>query len=67
MNATTIQKTVSRTEAAGILGVRVNTLAVWAHAGRGPAYLKIGRTVRYDVTDLERFMQQGRVRTSEQD
>lgn len=58
--------TVSRAEAAQILGVRPNTLAVWAHAGRGPAYLKIGRTVRYRTVDLEHFMAKGRVTTSEQ-
>jgi len=39
----------------------VQTLRNWRHLGKGPAYLKIGRSVRYKVEDLENFINSKRV------
>jgi excisionase family DNA binding protein len=49
---------VSEKEAAEILGVTHGTLSVWRCTRRYPLpYVKIGRSVRYRITDLEAFMQ----------
>lgn len=47
---------MSRPEAGKILGVKDNTLAVWAMKGTGPAPIKIGSCVRYRRSELERFI-----------
>ena len=48
---------VSDREAAVILGVKTSTLAVWRCAGRYDLpYFKIGRNVRYRITDLAEFL-----------
>lgn len=36
------------TEAAKVLGVKIETLANWRAAGFGPAYTKVGRRVFYE-------------------
>ena len=38
---------LTRREAAEVLGCTTGTLAVWSHYKRGPAYHKVGRSVRY--------------------
>ena len=49
---------VSEKEAAEILGVTPGTLSVWRCTRRYPlAYVKVGRAVRYRLTDIEAFMQ----------
>lgn len=39
-------------EAAVIIGVKPTTLATWRHQGRGPRYLKIGRSCFYRESDI---------------
>ncbi|UNK50555.1 helix-turn-helix domain-containing protein [Lysobacter sp. S4-A87] len=39
----------------------VHTLRYWRAAGRGPTYHKVGVRVLYNLTDLEAFVQAGRV------
>jgi Helix-turn-helix domain len=47
---------VDETEAATILGARVQTLRNWRWRGEGPRYRKIGlRLVRYHRADLASF------------
>ena len=49
---------VERSEAAKILGVATQTLAVWASTKRyALPYVKIGRRVKYRLSDLEAFIQ----------
>jgi predicted DNA-binding transcriptional regulator AlpA len=43
-------------DAAALLGVKPQTLAVWRSAGRGPKYLKIGRRCFYRRTDVDDWM-----------
>ena len=53
---------VDEKRATEILGLAAGTLSVWRCTKRYPlAYLKIGRSVRYRIEDLERFMESRRV------
>jgi hypothetical protein len=53
----TISKLVDEKIAAEILGVTPGTLSVWRCVRRYKLpYTKIGRSVRYRVEDLERFI-----------
>lgn len=48
---------LSREEAAVYLGVKTNTLSVWATKKRyGLKYIKVGRLVKYRVSDLDDFI-----------
>ena len=47
-------------EAAERLGLSVKTLRRWRWAGRPPAFVKIGRSVRYDPTVIEGLIAAGR-------
>jgi len=57
---------VTRERAAEILNVKTNTLTVWACRGCGPAYVKVGRSVRYRLSDLESYIENSRVATTSQ-
>ena len=52
-------------EAAELLCVSFRTLQVWRSKGKGPAYIKLGRTVRYDPADLRRWIDQSREETND--
>jgi hypothetical protein len=52
---------VSDVEAGRIMGVAPQSLRNWRFLGRGPAYSKKGRLVRYRVQDLLDFMNSGRI------
>lgn len=43
-------------QAAEYLGLAVSTLNKWRCLGDGPAFMKMGRAVRYRITDLDQFM-----------
>lgn len=43
-------------EAASFLGLAPKTLSRWRWAGKGPAYRKLGSSVRYRIEDLEDFV-----------
>ena len=47
-------------EAAKYLAVKVATPRRWRWAGKGPRFIKIGGAVRYDIADLDEFIQNGR-------
>ncbi len=48
---------MTRRDAAFYLGIKEQTLALWAHARRYDLpYYKIGRTVKYKLEDLDRFI-----------
>jgi excisionase family DNA binding protein len=49
---------LSAEQAAEYLGTTAGTLAVWRCTRRGPQipYLKIGKSVRYRASDLERYL-----------
>ena len=56
---------LSPDEAELYLDVRKGTLANWRCQGRGPAYHKIGRNIRYASVDLEPWLNSTRIRTVE--
>jgi len=48
---------LTRRQAAELLGLRPQTLAVWASAQRYDLpYIKVGRCVRYRMRDLQAFL-----------
>jgi excisionase family DNA binding protein len=48
---------LSRKQAANYLGVTENTLSVWASVKRyNLPYVKVGRLVRYRLSDLDAFL-----------
>ena len=49
---------LSPTEAAELLGVKVQTLAVWRCSGRHSLpFIKVGNFVKYRRSDLERWLE----------
>jgi transcriptional regulator with XRE-family HTH domain len=66
----TMEKTiVNETEAAKMLSLAVQTLRNWRlkydqYKGKGPVYLKMGRSVRYKVEDLHRYIEESRIENS---
>ena len=55
------RKLLTRRQAAEFLGLQSSTLARWASVGsRGLNYYLVGGRARYDLYDLERFVESGR-------
>lgn len=53
-------------QAAAILQVKPNTIAKWRVTGEGPAFIHVGRAVRYSAREIARFIErQTRRSTSE--
>lgn len=49
---------LSRKKAAEYLGLKENTLAIWAMTKRHPLpYIKVGRLVKYRLSDLQAFLE----------
>jgi hypothetical protein len=51
---------LTETEAAARLGLRIATLRAWRHQGRGPAYVRLGRAIRYLTIDINEFLYSNR-------
>lgn len=61
------QRLLTREQAAEYLGVRPQTLALWATTGRyALPMVKMGRSVRYRISDLEAFIASRTVTSSGQ-
>jgi predicted DNA-binding transcriptional regulator AlpA len=52
---------VDEKRVAELTGIAVQTLRNWRFQGNGPAYFKIGRSVRYRLSDIVNFMELRRV------
>ena len=50
------ERLLSPTDVAAVLGVPIATLANWRWARTGPAFLRVGRHVRYRRDDLNRWI-----------
>ncbi len=62
MTDVNISPVVDQRGAAAFLGVAPKTLERWRWAGKGPPYVKLeGYLIRYRVTELEEYMQEGTV------
>lgn len=46
-----------------LYGWAVSTLRNWRHLGKGPPYLKVGRSVRYRLDDVEAFLELHKIET----
>ena len=57
----TENQVINETQAAEILGRAVQTLRNDRHLRKGPAYLKLGRSVKYRVNDLVDYMEKHRI------
>ncbi len=51
---------LTETEAAARLGLKVATLRAWRNQSRGPAYVRLGRAIRYLVADIDEFLESNR-------
>jgi len=47
---------LSTRQLAELTGLSHVTLELWRRQGRGPAFLRLGRRVRYDMRDVETWM-----------
>jgi predicted DNA-binding transcriptional regulator AlpA len=48
---------LNREDAASMLRLTPQTLANWASTGKGPPVVRLGRAVRYRVSDLTRWIE----------
>jgi excisionase family DNA binding protein len=53
-------KFLTTKEAAEILSIKPNTLEIWRVQGKSPVFLKIGRNVRYELSEIEKFIHESR-------
>ncbi|MCC7179038.1 MAG: helix-turn-helix domain-containing protein [Acidobacteria bacterium] len=51
--------------AARYLGYSPYTLRLWRMQGRGPAYIRAGRSITYTIADLDAYRAKHRVETRE--
>ena len=58
-------KLLTAEEVAEWTGLSLDTLAQWRSQGRGIPYLKIGRAVRYDPSDVQEYLRGCRVSVSD--
>lgn len=56
---------LSAEQVAELTGLALDTLAQWRSQRRGIPYLKIGRSVRYDVGDVQAYLRGCRVSVSD--
>ncbi|MGI9102738.1 MAG: helix-turn-helix domain-containing protein [Terriglobales bacterium] len=56
---------LSAEQVAELTGLALDTLAQWRSQRRGIPYLKIGRAVRYDLTDVQAYLRGCRVSVSD--
>lgn len=62
----TLGRLLTEQEAGAFLGISFRTLQAWRVQGVGPNFCKIGRMVRYRLTDLVRWTD-GQTRASTSD
>jgi hypothetical protein len=61
MNPDFIPQVINEYEAAKILGKSVQTLRNDRHLRKGSPYLKLGRSVRYRLSDLLNYIEKHRI------
>lgn len=59
-----MEKLLSGDELGELVGVSTKTLADWRARGLGPAYVRIGRHVRYRPADVEAWIGERAARTA---
>jgi predicted DNA-binding transcriptional regulator AlpA len=61
MSKKLITKAINEKQTAKVLGVAVQTLRNWRHQRKGPKYIKMGRSVRYQQDDLQEYIDKKRI------
>jgi predicted DNA-binding transcriptional regulator AlpA len=61
MDTNQTKRNLTQAEAADLLGISGTTLAIWRCQRRGPAYIKLGSSVRYRLDDLIDWLNRNRV------
>ena len=56
-------RALTEREVAELLGLSVATLRAWRHRGKGPRFLRLGRSVRYLPADVDEFVRASAVDT----
>lgn len=56
---------IAEPDAAAYMGYTVSALRAWRRFNRGPAYVRVGRSVRYLPSDIEAWLAKNRVETRE--
>jgi excisionase family DNA binding protein len=56
-------RALTEREVAELLGLSVATLRAWRHRGKGPRFLRLGRSVRYLPSDVNEFVRASAVDT----
>jgi len=59
------KKLLTAEEVARLTGLALDTLAQWRSQRRGIPYLKVGRVVRYDPSDVRQYLEGCRVSVSD--
>ena len=47
---------LTEAQAADLLALKPDTLRRWRYQGRGPTFVRVGASVRYRITDVERWI-----------
>jgi predicted DNA-binding transcriptional regulator AlpA len=50
------ERLLNQESAAALIGVKPPTLASWRHLGKGPPYIKVGRSAFYKAAEIERWL-----------
>ena len=58
---TTATPTLAERDSAVYIGFRPPALKAWRREGRGPAYIRVNRSIRYRVADLDAWLDAHRV------
>lgn len=56
-------RALTEREVGARLGLSVATLRAWRHRGKGPRFLRLGRSVRYVPSDVDEFVRASAVDT----
>jgi len=56
LNPVPTRRFLTTEQASAYLSVSVAQMELWRHQDVGPAYVRVGRSVRYDIADLDTFM-----------
>ena len=57
-----LAKWVRERTVSDITGYSVQTLRNWRFLGKGPSYSKIGKSVRYKISDVYEFLEKRKVK-----
>lgn len=60
-HATPPQPAIGERDASRYIGMSVPWMRQGRMRGRGPAYIRIGRSIRYRIADLDRWLEQHKV------